>query len=189
LIKACSLTKALSHFFCRLRKTKLFIMNTSRRNFLIQTGMLTSALSLGASSFDNNLFGYAPTKMKIGLVTYLWGKDWNLPTLIKNCEKSGMKGVELRTEHAHGVEINLNSNQRKEVKKRFEDSPVEVVGYGSNYQYDNPDQGLQLPCPLFQAKDLHELPVSNPFKPHKGFNPATYKEQRNPQNYNQHKCA
>jgi len=50
-----------------------------------------------------------------------------------------MKGVELRTEHAHGVEIDLNSNQRKEVKKRFEDSPVEVVGYGSNYQYDNPD--------------------------------------------------
>jgi sugar phosphate isomerase/epimerase len=77
--------------------------------------------------------------MQIGLVTYLWGKDWDLPTLIANCEKSDMKGVELRTQHAHGVEIELNSNQRKEVKKRFEGSPVVCVGYGSNYQYDNPD--------------------------------------------------
>lgn len=77
--------------------------------------------------------------MKLGLVTYLWGKDWDLPTLIANCEKSNLKGVELRTEHAHGVEINLSKSERSEVKKRFEDSTVEVVGYGSNYQYDNPD--------------------------------------------------
>ena len=101
--------------------------------------MLTSAFSVGLPCLGNKMFAYAPTKMKIGLVTYLWGKDWDLPTLIKNCEESGMKGVELRTEHAHGVEIDLNSNQRIEVKKRFEDSPVDVVGYGSNYQYDNPD--------------------------------------------------
>ena len=77
--------------------------------------------------------------MKLGLVTYLWGKDWDLPTLIANCEKSNLQGVELRTEHAHGVEVTLSKNERSEVKKRFENSVVEVVGYGSNYQYDNPD--------------------------------------------------
>jgi hypothetical protein len=50
--------------------------------------------------------------MKFGLVTYLWGKDWDLPTLISNCEKTGYLGVELRTQHAHGVETTLNASQR-----------------------------------------------------------------------------
>ena len=42
--------------------------------------------------------------MKFGLVTYQWGKDWDLPTLITNCERTGYHGIELRTQHAHGVE-------------------------------------------------------------------------------------
>ncbi len=37
--------------------------------------------------------------MKFGLVTYQWGKDWDLPTLISNCEKCGYEAVELRTQH------------------------------------------------------------------------------------------
>ena len=77
--------------------------------------------------------------MKFGLVTYQWGKDWDLPTLIANCEKTGYHGVELRTQHAHGVETNLNALQRTEVKKRFDDSPVSCIGYGSNFEYHSPD--------------------------------------------------
>ncbi len=77
--------------------------------------------------------------MKLGLVTYQWGKDWDLPTIIANCEKTGMHGVELRTQHAHKVEINLNAAQRSEVKKRFADSSVTCVGYGSNFEYHSPD--------------------------------------------------
>jgi len=77
--------------------------------------------------------------MRFGLVTYLWGKDWDLPTLIKNCEQAGLLGVELRTTHAHGVEPILNKQQREEVKKRFADSPVTMVGIGSNERYDSPD--------------------------------------------------
>jgi len=77
--------------------------------------------------------------MKFGLVTYLWGKDWDLPTLIANCEKAGVLGVELRTQHAHGVETSLSTLQRTEVKKRFEESPVTCIGYGSNFEYHSPD--------------------------------------------------
>lgn len=77
--------------------------------------------------------------MKFGLVTYLWGKDMDLPTLIDVCEKSGLGGVELRTEHAHGVEPSLTKHARREVRKRFADSPVELVGYGSNAQYHESD--------------------------------------------------
>jgi sugar phosphate isomerase/epimerase len=82
-----------------------------------------------------------PHSMKFGLVTYLWGRDWDLPTLIANCEKTGYLGVELRTQHAHGVEISLNAAQRAEVKKRFADSPVTCIGYGSNFEYHSPDPG------------------------------------------------
>jgi hydroxypyruvate isomerase len=77
--------------------------------------------------------------MKFGLVTYLWAQDWDLPTIIANCEKAGYKGVELRTQHAHGVETRLNTTQRSEVKKRFADSSVTCIGYGSNFEYHSPD--------------------------------------------------
>jgi len=78
--------------------------------------------------------------MKFGLVTYLWGQDWDLPTVIANCQKSGVLGVELRTEHAHGVESSLDAAQRREVKKRFADSPVTLVGPGTNFAFHHTDQ-------------------------------------------------
>ena len=77
--------------------------------------------------------------MRFGLVTYLWGKDMDLPTLIDTCEKADVLGVELRTEHSHGVEPSLSKTERSEVRKRFADSPVELVGYGSNAQYHESD--------------------------------------------------
>ncbi len=77
--------------------------------------------------------------LKFGLVTYLWGKDMDLPTLIDVCEQAGIAGVELRTQHAHGVESTLSKAERKEVRKRFADSPVTLVGYGSNAEFHSPD--------------------------------------------------
>ncbi len=112
--------------------------NQTRRSF-IQKSLITGA---GLSLIDP-FSAFAATrksKMKLGLVTYLWGKDWDLPTLIANCEKSGLLGVELRTQHAHGVEAKLTASQRTDVKKRFADSPVTCVGYGSNFAYHYTDQ-------------------------------------------------
>lgn len=81
----------------------------------------------------------AATGMRMGFVTYLWGQDWDLPTLITNCEDAGLLGVELRVDHAHKVETNLTAAQRAEVKKRFADSKVTCVGYGANFEYHSPD--------------------------------------------------
>ncbi len=78
-------------------------------------------------------------EMKLGLVTYLWAKDWTIPEIIKNCEKSGIDGVELRSTHAHGVEITMGQQKRKEVKKMFKDSKVTLVGLGSAEEYDQKD--------------------------------------------------
>lgn len=80
--------------------------------------------------------------MRIGLVTYQWGRDWDLPTLLANCEKAKILGVELRTGHKHGVEPSLSKEQRLEIKKRFAESPVELVGYGANDEYHSPDPAV-----------------------------------------------
>jgi len=80
--------------------------------------------------------------MRFGLVTYQWAKDWDLPTIISNCEKAGFQGVELRTQHAHKVETSLNAAQRADVRKRFADSKVTCIGYGSNFEYHSPDAAV-----------------------------------------------
>ena len=110
----------------------------TRRHFIQRTAGITAA---GATVFHRLARAAAKpgSKMRFGLVTYLWGKDWDLPTLIRNCEASGVLGVELRTTHAHGVEPDLSAAEREEVKKRFADSPVVLVGLGSNECFDDPD--------------------------------------------------
>src|SRR5450759_443213 len=109
----------------------------SRRLFIQKS--VTAGISLAAMNHFSAFSNPAYSGMRFGLVTYQWGKDWDLPTLIANCVKTGLLGVELRTQHAHGVETNLNASQRADVKKRFADSSVTCVGYGSNFEYQNPD--------------------------------------------------
>ena len=82
---------------------------------------------------------YPDSKMGLGLVTYNWGKGWDLPTVIKNCAETGFGSVELRSTHKHGVEITLDEAQRKEVVARFADSPVKLAGLGSACEYHSPD--------------------------------------------------
>ena len=107
-----------------------------RRKFITTSIAATAGLSLLPRYAEALDTAKTPAqKMQLGLVTYLWGKDMDLPTLLDVCEKSGVMGVELRTQHAHGVEPVLSKAQRADVKKRFADSPVELVGYGSNAQY------------------------------------------------------
>ena len=110
-------------------------MNTSRRHFL-HTVLGASAASAFAA--DAKL-SYKGENIQFGLVTYQWGKDWDLPTLIKNCETTKVHGVELRVEHAHKVDISLTPAQRKEVRSRFEDSPVDALGMGTNFEFHSPN--------------------------------------------------
>jgi sugar phosphate isomerase/epimerase len=110
----------------------------NRRHFLSSSlGASAALLSLPVA----RAFAAPPpaSRMAYGLVTYQWAKDWDLPTLISNCEKSGVLGVELRTTHKHGVEPSLNDRQRDEVRNRFADSDVTLVGIGSNERFDDPN--------------------------------------------------
>lgn len=110
----------------------------SRRDFIHKSLIAGIGIS-GLRSFPTSDMPETPA-IKFGLVTYQWGRDWDLVTLIANCEQTNLLGVELRTQHAHGVETSLSAGQRAEVKKRFADSPVTCLGYGSNFEYHSPDQ-------------------------------------------------
>jgi sugar phosphate isomerase/epimerase len=114
-------------------------MPTTRRTFLSSTAGAAAAAAL-AGPLAETLFAQPKgSNIGFGLVTYMWGADWDLPTLISNCEKSGVAGVELRTTHAHGVEPKLNEKEREAVKRRFADTSVVLVGLGSDERFDNPD--------------------------------------------------
>ena len=89
--------------------------------------------------------------IKLGLVTYLWGKDRDVPTLLKNCTDTGIQGVELRVEHAHNVTPELTAAQRVTARKQFADSPVKLVGLGTNQQYDYVDSA-QLKASIERTK-------------------------------------
>jgi sugar phosphate isomerase/epimerase len=112
-----------------------------RRDFL-RCSLGVGAAALATGPWDKALaFGADKpgSKMRFGLVTYEWAKDWDLATLIANLEKSRVPGVELRTTHAHRVERDLSAQERKDVKRRFDDSGVTLVGLGSNERFDSPE--------------------------------------------------
>lgn len=115
-------------------------LNQSRRSFIQKSLIAGAGLTL-IDPFSAQAM-MKKSKMKLGLVTYQWGKDWDLPTLIANCEKAGLLGVELRTQHAHGVESTLSASERSEVKNRFAGSSVTCLGYGSNFDYHHVDQAV-----------------------------------------------
>lgn len=110
-------------------------------------------LSLDALALEPEL---KKSKMKLGLVTYQWGKNWDVPTLIKNCSDTKILGVELRVEHAHKVSPELSKAERLEVKKQFADSEVQIVGLGTNQQYDYPDQ-QKLKASIERTKEFIRL--------------------------------
>jgi sugar phosphate isomerase/epimerase len=120
--------------------------------------LLGSSVGLAAASVGARLAVTAPREpnLRYGLVTYMWGHDWDLPTLIANCEKAGALGVELRTTHAHGVEPTLNAAERREVRKRFADSSVTLVGLGSNEDFHDVNQ-VQLKASIEAAKAFIKL--------------------------------
>lgn len=80
--------------------------------------------------------------MRLGMVTYNMGKDMSCEQLIELCNATGLEGVELRTTHAHGVEVTLSDEERKRVRNMFEDAGVAIAGLGSAFEYHSPDPDI-----------------------------------------------
>ncbi len=119
-------------------------MTPKRRDFLrtLSLAAVTASTVPGAHFPSVAAEPAGPSRrspFRLGLVTYNLAKDWDVPTLIKNCSATGFEGVELRTTHRHGVEVTLNPQARAEIRRRFADSPVELMGLGSAFDYHTPD--------------------------------------------------
>jgi len=119
---------------------------TSRREFLarglyVAAGAVATTALASCDSLPIAGLTKSDAKTRFGFTTYQWGKDWDVPALIENCSKAEVYGVELRTSqsYAHGVELELSVQQRGEVKKRFADSPVTVVGVATSERFDSPE--------------------------------------------------
>jgi sugar phosphate isomerase/epimerase len=121
-------------------------MKTTRRKFLRSAGLALGALEImshrgvAAAAVPSPSFLSHPPTMKLGTVTYNLAKDWDIDTIIKHCTEARFDGVELRTSHAHKVEVDLSKAQRDDVRKRFQDSAVQLMGLGSAFDYHTPDQ-------------------------------------------------
>jgi sugar phosphate isomerase/epimerase len=126
---------------------------TKRRDFL-KSGIVSAA---GITSFRLAKSGEAlahpvasataeaagtPPPFHLGLVTYNLAVNWDIETIIKNCEKTGFEGAELRTTHKHGVEPSISKQRRAEVKKRFADSTVRLVSLGTTCEYQSPEAAV-----------------------------------------------
>ncbi len=110
----------------------------TRRNVLKASALVASAAVVGrASSHDKASEAARPT-LKLGLMTYTLAKDWDIETIIKNCTETKFEHVELRTTHAHGVEVALTKDQRQDVRKRFENAGIKL-SLASAFEYHYPD--------------------------------------------------
>ena len=76
--------------------------------------------------------------MKLSLLTYQLGQGYTLDELLRVCGAHGYKGVECRAQlgHKHGVELETSAAERKEIRARFADSPVDLAGISTSCRFE-----------------------------------------------------
>lgn len=111
-----------------------------RRRFLATSAAAMSTMAAARAGHAAADAGRTP--LQLGLVTYQWGKAMSLPELLEVCGRTGFTGVELRSTHAHGVEPGMSAAARADVRHRFADSPVKLVGLGSACEYHATDPAV-----------------------------------------------
>lgn len=112
----------------------------TRRQFLTTSLAAGAAVSaVGASCRSIRADDKSTVKpLGLGLMTYNLARDWDQDTIIKNCSETGFEHAELRTTHAHGVEVMLSKAERGEIRKRFEDAGIKLsLASGFAYHWDD----------------------------------------------------
>ncbi len=114
-------------------------MSAVSRRTVLQAGIAgAAALAAGPAARAENKPASTP-RFRLGMVTYNVAAAWDVPTIIKVCQATGIGPVELRTTHKHMVEPSLSKDERKAVKKRFADGGVDIWGCGSVCEFQSPD--------------------------------------------------
>ncbi|HEV3146158.1 MAG TPA: TIM barrel protein [Gemmataceae bacterium] len=114
-----------------------------RRRFLQSAAAAAAGLASGEPlSAQSPPVSAKTRKFQLGIVTYNVAKDWDLATILKNCQTAKIAAVELRTTHKHGVEPSLSAAARKDVKMQFADNGVLCWGCGSVCEFHSPDPAV-----------------------------------------------
>ena len=107
----------------------------NRRDFVLNAAAAASTPLMRPASA-------APTAgpgFHLGCITYNTLKDFDVETIIRVLEGAGFEGVELRTGHKHGVEPSISQAERSRVRRRFEQSKIRLVSYGTTCRFQSPD--------------------------------------------------
>ena len=80
--------------------------------------------------------------MKLGMVTYQWGADWDLPTIFHNCKQTGYEGSSCARRTSTASKLRSIKQQRADVQKKFADAGIELVGLGSTCEFHSADPAV-----------------------------------------------
>jgi sugar phosphate isomerase/epimerase len=107
----------------------------NRRNFLGAAAVAVGAGALPGEAQSPALKG----SFHLGSITYNLFQNADLETIIKTLEAVEFEAVELRTGHKHGVEPSIGAEERARVRRRFENSKVRLLSYGTTCRFQSPD--------------------------------------------------
>ena len=127
----------------------------TRRSFLGQSSAVLASL-IGLPALAQQVLQPEGENINFGLCTYMWGAEWDLPMILTTLKQLGIKGVELRVDHAHKVSPELTAPQRADVRQKFEESEITLIGMGTNADFDSPDPG-KLKANIELAKEYIRL--------------------------------
>ena len=88
------------------------------------------------------LLAGSPGSFHLGLVTYNVAKEWDLDTILRLLPEAGFEGIELRSTHAHGVEISLGPDERAEVRRKCAAAGMKQVSLGTACEFHSPDPAV-----------------------------------------------
>jgi sugar phosphate isomerase/epimerase len=79
--------------------------------------------------------------MKLSLLTYSLARTWSLDKIVDLARAFGFAGLEFRAEanHAHGVELERTTSERREIRDRIADAYLEVACIGTGSRFESPE--------------------------------------------------
>ena len=115
----------------------------TRRSFIRTAAVSASATLLPAYTppAETRIKKRNPNPLKLGMMTYTLGRDWYIDQIINYCTETKFEHIELRTTHAHGVEVTLSPFEREVVKRRFQDAGL-AISLASGYSYNSTDPNV-----------------------------------------------
>lgn len=116
--------------------------NWTRRDLLVGGGAMLAASTMGEPAAAQGKAEAGDPLFKLGTVTYNVPKDWDLDTLLKILPAAGVRGIEFRTTHAHGVEPSLSPSKRAEVRQKAADAGLTLWGLGTTCEFQSPDPAV-----------------------------------------------